>query len=795
MNIPRITSLKHPVYESFGNVLIKSEFTTNLMKHLDEALEKYNKNKHLVAINFLTFILKNIENPNEIPSFLGDNLIQHTLMVFRQLKGDEKGNEIKQLTHKLFDAILEALKRNAKEKTKIAVLKRLLFSPGTFIFEKITKSKLIQQITSTLETEGVKKLAKVYKEVIMLQNEKFNAESSETFQNNDRLYAAHLLVKLLGHSTMHNENEWKCETLKFLMHLGLTKQPRIGVELAASLKDTFYRSLDLKLSKLEDVSQILLQIFNDLDSLLSENNLETALRSPVALETYNTWIKAKNLIDKIESKKTKKVKFVFQILFLHLGLQLFNDVKLAKDSLQELFSCYDRMKKEKKSENDDDPAWIEVVVELFLSLLSHNSHLLRNVINCVFPHLCKFLNATAIHQILSVLDPQNEDNPLTNKNEISDEDDSEIDEEDNEQDEESGESDEEGNDSSEDDEDIEESNNDKLRRALHLALMQNENGTDDQSDIDLDQLDEEQGEKLNKALADVFRQYKPNVGKSKKQNKNEETLTHFRVRVLDMIEIYLDSNPSMILTLEIMLPLLQTLEFSIKDNHQKPLQDRIKSCLKKLSNLKKFEDVSEVTDKTLCDLLGSLLEKGTKSTLVFQFMGDEIAQCCTFIIRCSQNLVNVEETPKKVKKHLKKNITNVMKDSLDIYLTKRDCFIPFVLFKQVLQMCWIGNIELARNLGTVLFSEDIRPFRKSQVLELLKIFYLNHRLLSTNEEEVKNEILEITKVFLDNCMIFFCDLVKNQNGTVKEKFVSFFFNLLAIMKHCPIKCEEFDWKN
>lgn len=563
---------------------------------------------------------------------------------------------------------------------------------------------------------------------------------------------------------------------------------------AGSLKETFFRSLDLKkLSKLEDLSVVLLNVFNELDSCLSQG---VEMRSPLAEEVNETWLKAKDMINKIQSKKIKKINLVFEILFIHLSMQLFNDVKLAKDSLEELFSCYERVKKKNK-ENENDPAWIEVVVELFLSLLSHNSSLLRKVVNCVFPHLCQYLNATAVHQILSVLDPNNEDNPLTHKgddsdDESADEEDSNNDKEDESENEEDCSDDEDCS----DEEDMDETKTDKLRKALQVALMKNMNDNGEESDIDLDQIDEDQGEELNKVLGDVFKQFKTNKGKSKKQNKNDETLTHFRTRVLDLIEIYLDSNPSMLLTLEIMLPLLQLLEFSIKDSHQKPLQDRLKSCLKNMSSLKKFSDCTEVTDKTLCDFLSSLLDKETRNSVILQFMASEISQCCLFIIRCSQILINAEETPKKIRKHLKQDVTKIIQGSLDNYLRRRDCHLPIIIFRQTLQLNWVGNVDLLKYLLTVIFDEEIKPFKKGQAEELIRICYTNHRLLKTCDGELKEDLVKITEEFLNKSQEFFKNLVDTQqNENVKEKFISLLFLLLIVIKNSPIATEKFDWKN
>lgn len=793
MTIPRITSIKHPVYELFGKMLVKTQFTIPFIHLMDKALLKYNRNKHLIIINFLTILLKHIENQNDLPHLLEENFIQQTIKVFRQLRGIEKDYELKEFTHNLFESLVEALKKeNVDDQTKISILKKLLFYPGTFIFEKITKSKVIQHITLTLKNEGVKELAAIYKEVVMLENEKFNLNTSELLQKNDRLYAANLLVKLMCHPSVHEENKWKCEQLKFLMSLGLLKQPQVEDELASSLKETFFRSLDLKLSKLEDLRIILFEVFNELDSYLTKN-LE--MRSDLTEEISETWSKAKEIINKIQSKKTKKIKLVFEILFLHLGLQLFNDVKLAKDSLEELFSCYERMKKKNNSETD--PAWIEVVVEVFLSLLSHNSYLLRKMVNCVFPHLCEYLNASAIHQIISVLDPNSEDNPLTYNGDASDEDLSEDEEDsDNEEEEECVEEEEQNDDdddcSEEEEEAVDETKTDKLRKALQIALTQNmDNG--DESDIDLDQIDDEQGEKLNQVLGQVFKEFRSNFRKHKKQSKNDEITTHFRIRVLDLIEIYIDSSPSMISTLEIMVSLLHLLEFSIKDTHQKPLQDRVRHCLRKMSALKKFSDIAEVSDNTLCEFLENLLEKETRTSVILQMMGNEIAQCCVFIINCSKILVNDENTPKKMKKHLNQNITNIITSSLNNYLTKRNCHLPNVIFKQILQFNWNGNIELMKFLLPVIFDENIKPFKKNEAVDWIKICYSNHRLLLTCENELKEDFEKITEEFLDKCLQFFKNLIEISDNNVREKFLSFLFQLLATIKQSPLQIKTFDW--
>lgn len=550
--------------------------------------------------------------------------------------------------------------------------------------------------------------------------------------------------------------------------------------------------MDLKLSKLDDLRHILSQLVHTIDSQLTPENLETALRQPVTQEMYEVWKKTVHLTDKLDKKASKKksdAKVVFHLLFLQMGLQLFNNLKLATDSLTELFSCYERYKagkKEEKAEEEtgEDPLWIEVVVDLFLNLLSHNSHLLRSMINSVFPHLCVHLNATALHQLLSVLDPKNEDNPL------AEESDSESERSDSEN--EDSEKDESENEESDMDDDENETTNDKLRMAVRQALGTNGYQTDEES-VDVDDIGEEEGKKLDEALAEAFKQFKPNRGKkSSKQTKEEEALTHFRLRVLDLIEIYLDSTPSLSLCLEIMLPLLQTLELCVKDEHQKPLYIRVRSCLKKLTNLKKFGSTEDVSETVLGDLLKSLLDKTNKSALVVQDMGDKIAECCIFLVKSVQVLQSVESTPKKTKKKLVKTVDEILKKELEAFFEKRDSLTPFVLFRNIFQMNWENSFNLIPLLINFAFDENVRPFRRNQALDLLKIYFMNSRLLNANKETFQSSFDEYGSVLTEKVVNLFSDV--STESKLKEKFFCSLFGALTAIKRSPFDQSTIDWK-
>lgn len=65
-------------------------------------------------------------------------------------------------------------------------------------------------------------------------------------------------------------------------------------------------------------------------------------------------------------------------------------------------NCYEHHINGNKNEEKDEPNWVEVVIELMLSLLARESYLLRQLISRMFSHLCSELTPQASHQILQV---------------------------------------------------------------------------------------------------------------------------------------------------------------------------------------------------------------------------------------------------------------------------------------------------------------------------------------------------------------------------------------------------------
>jgi len=126
--------------------IISPELLSNFFNELDKHLKTPNRNRLLVFLTILTNTLINISENNKpldnIESLLTGNLITQILGYFRTFKGKQRDKEYHDAVQKLFETLLALFrKETAKSDVKIGVIKKLLFDPGTFVFEKVTNSQ------------------------------------------------------------------------------------------------------------------------------------------------------------------------------------------------------------------------------------------------------------------------------------------------------------------------------------------------------------------------------------------------------------------------------------------------------------------------------------------------------------------------------------------------------------------------------------------------------------------------------------------------------------------------------
>ncbi|XP_043853301.1 myb-binding protein 1A [Dromiciops gliroides] len=273
----------------------------------------------------------------------------------------------------------------------------------------------------------------------------------------------------------------------------------------------------------------------------------------------------------------------FQQLLLLVGIHLFKAPGECVDLLSDLHSCLEKAldkKAKKAAAGAEEPHWVEVMVEILLTLLSQPSRLMRQVSRSVFARICPHLNRRALQLILDVLDPdQEEDGAVVvteeagGKRPMAGEDESEDDS--------TGDDEDDSRDSSgSEDEDADEASDGEVDSGFRQRLMnvlQAGKALDAEAESSDEELDDDAMLALDARLSSLFAEQKLRM-QAKKQEKDkmqkEKNLRRdFKIKVLDLVEGFLTKQPENPLVLELMEPLLAVIERSMSCDSTKQEQD------------------------------------------------------------------------------------------------------------------------------------------------------------------------------------------------------------------------------
>ncbi|XP_022112489.2 myb-binding protein 1A [Pieris rapae] len=821
------SSVNHPIYEEVGKQIAKLPQLLTFWSKIDDQLIKHNRNRELVAINILNAILLNLDkNVEVIPDLLSKNFFKLFLDWFKGLQTaskvrnrNENEDDQKIMIKKekeILNSLVKALKsESVTNHLRVTVLKKLLFNPGEINFTDLTGTNIVKLISMDLDKDGVKKMAKLLKKVLLNTSKKTVKEDVERhWFNNERVKAAELISLLVSHEAVKDDTEFKINYMQLLMCFGFFKisgedNVAVSSELAGSIKSCFYRCFTSRFTNVDNLVTVLSALCHFISKVMQKEQVKEKLEKQFSKENFVCWDMLMETCDKIEKIGSKtKVDMVFLILLYQLGLFLFSEpthVKVARSSIKELKDCYDHykmsIKKSKKGNQltEDAPEWIEVMIEILLSILSIESSVLRSVVQCVFRLLWEYLTPSSIEQIISILDPNSEENPLTQDSDSEDENNDEemktddIKEngvaENSENDDSSDDSDQIDDDENEDDE---LKDPEQLRIAVQKALGSAAIDNDAES-INADDIDEEEGKRLDEALAEAFKQHSQGKNKkSKKERRNKKTLSDFRIRALDLVDIYLEKDPSMDICLSMIAPLTRALEFCMQDNQLNELEIRIRKTIKTLAKVRKFASVDGITLNILSDYLKSIIEKGSRSHFMYQALGDVITNFSSFILHCSQKVETL--TKKSSKKQNACPIEEILKNTLQDFFTNRSCVLPIIFFHSILQSDWKGIYELVPIIVRNIFDENIRQFRRNEGLELLIGFYRGLNRNKPNDNNFKNNLKDIEMDFKSKLNV----AKDNISYTVKKNFITLlkkFVNIIRSFHESSHIDTELDYKN
>uniref|UniRef100_A0A8C9TZV3 MYB binding protein (P160) 1a n=1 Tax=Scleropages formosus TaxID=113540 RepID=A0A8C9TZV3_SCLFO len=333
----------------------------------------------------------------------------------------------------------------------------------------------------------------------------------------------------------------------------------------------------------------------------------------------------------------------FQQLLLLMGIYLFKAPEESVELLQDLQNCMAkaqekkaRKKKTKAPVTLYSPHWVEVLVEILLSLLSQPSRLIRQVCNAVFSRIAAHLTPAALHSILDVLDPRKEgegqdalvvtderDTDKRRKCSSEDEEDEEEGKGEVRSNEDSDSSEEYSDDESvgDDEEEEEEQDVDQNFRLELMKVLQGQNALAAKEDGSEDEeLDDEAMMKLDGSIATLFAEQKKRIQAKKDEKerlrKEKMLVRDFKIKVLDLLEIFLSKQSESPQVLGVVEPLLAVMENAMSRDTNQQEQDFLRKTadifMNQLCKAKRYcRNMGDMKEE-LHDMLDRLVSRAQK---------------------------------------------------------------------------------------------------------------------------------------------------------------------------------------
>ncbi|XP_060738940.1 myb-binding protein 1A-like protein isoform X2 [Tachysurus vachellii] len=426
-------------------------------------------------------------------------------------------------------------------------------------------------------------------------------------------------------------------------------------------------------------------------------------------QAWDSMLQSVESLNKKMKKSAAPEHSAFQHLFLIIGIQMFKAPDDSVELLNDLRSCMEqaqakksKKKKQKKSDADSEqteqaePHWVEVVIDILLSLLAQPSRLIRSVCKTAFSRVCPYLTQSALTAILNVLDPSKDEedsgvlvtddnNTETKKKKKRTQEEEEDEEHEAEDEEESDSSDNDEDDEDDEDESMEEEEEevDQNFRLELMKVLQGQNALATEVDVSEDEeLDDEAMMKLDKNLATLFGEQKKKLQAKKDEKerlRKEKTLVRdFKIKVLDLLDVFLCKQGSSVLVLGLVEPLLSVIENCMSSESGQHEQDFLRRAAhifrNQLCRGKHYCREVEGREAELHDMLERLVGRAQKlsdsSVALYYF------SAALYLVKVLRGVMKDTDSKDTAEKRMMgkvdmERVTLCFKDALTSFMTRR----------------------------------------------------------------------------------------------------------------------------
>jgi DNA polymerase phi len=611
---------------------------------------------------------------------------------------------------------------------------QLLGKNGNYKFDALTKTKTVETILGSLSASGIQNFIAYLKSMFFNPKKAAKEDFDEQRGLGIQKWAVEQMVLLIRTNLIQKELAWVQEIVDFVILHGFFQVKDIN--LTTGLQSYLREKLFTILGHLHNIN------FDEKDWKSSDKTLngktwtfKVVLQIESLKEKYTFWTELQdshneeirqamneaNKIDKMiqdMSKDDSKELLCFELMYLNIVLCLYHGEEESQGLVLDLVSCFERIFPAKKSakRKKDEPAALDVMVDILIGFLAKSSALLRNLALNVFKVFADKASSGTVDLIFEVLNAAGGNDGQDVFME-AEEVDSDNDDNGSSSSEEEMASDLELNESEEVDHELRQ----KVQEALSVP---------NEDENELSDLDDEQMIAFDSKLSEIFKQKK----ELKKGNKDTKaSILHLKLRILDFVDVLLKSESNVLV--EVLDKLLE-LYLNCSSSEESNLKEKIGMQLGKLIKMKPSDQLPVEKSLELMRNIHGKMAKGsdTKTNAV-------LTSICMFLIK-SLDLDGTEHISKKQKSVSKstvaQQVVDIFRDSLTIFQNKKSLIRPKLfhdLNNNYHSLAWKLVIPMLES------TKDLKTFQKFNTIDIA--FSIIKKMPKTIEANELNPIMNV----------------------------------------------------
>lgn len=565
-----------------------------------------------------------------VPALFSPNLMR---TLINQSKKEDR------FLHSAALAALSSVQLRVEQEDGIAlpIFVALTSKNGSVEFDRITKTKTLEQILLSADDKSLMKIIRHLKSLILRPESEDQAVADSRRQSiadlllstvklykryekfNEKTFKKKVAHRQEGRPLDERKSNWLRETLETLVECAYfvpaqnaetKKMPlppvsdRSRTIFQERLSSCLTKLLDVKLGNRADVALLVIDMIKAKSGKSSK--LELVLKAdPSILSTIKqASATLANISEAGSIAGNEMAAQGFMLLYSLTLLQVYNgegDAVMMLDDLDASYKAFEASrkassKKKKSSTPDGQNAFVEIV----LSFSGNTRTLFRRIGEEAFSIFASEISADGLRSLTDILDTEEN---LEGQRELFDQGDEDVEEDESSDDDEDGDevdsdvemidgeeskdasesdssdgdSDSEGSSDGEDDEEDAELTQFNNMLAMTLQTSKpNVNGDAAEETSDESDMDDEQMMALDPHLSKIFKERSKTASKKKEREDAKQNVVQFKSRVLDLLAIYMEKQYSNPLTLDILLPVLRR----TRANANKQTADKAAKMLK-----------------------------------------------------------------------------------------------------------------------------------------------------------------------------------------------------------------------